>query len=142
MTRAALERSDLRPFRAASRADVPLVMASHALYPAYDRDRIASQSAVLLERVLRRELGFRGVVVTDSIEAEAVIARSNVALAAERAVEAGIDLVLMTGSGSWNEIYPRLLRRARGSADFRARVREAAGRVIALKRRLGLRAPG
>lgn len=139
--RAQLERSDLPPFRAASRAGVPLVMTSHALYPAYDRDRIASQSAVLIERVLRRELGFRGAVVTDSIEAEAVTARSGVALAAERAVEAGTDLILMTGSGSWREVYPRLLRRARSSARFRARVHEAAGRVIALKRRLGLRAP-
>lgn len=136
-----LERSDLAPFRAASRADVPLVMTSHALYPAYDRDRIASQSAVLIERVLRRELGFRGVVVSDSIEARAVIDRSNVAVAAERAVEAGTDLVLMTGSGSWNEVYPRLLRRARADAGFRARVREAAARVVALKRRLGLRPP-
>lgn len=140
--RAQLERLDLVPFRVASRANAPLVMTSHALYPAYDPDRIASQSAVLIERVLRRELGFEGVVVTDSIEAQAVIARSNVAVAAERAVEAGTDLVLMTGSGSWNEIYPRLLRRARASAGFRARVREAAGRVIALKRRLGLRALG
>ena len=139
--RAQLERSDLPPFRAASRAGVPLVMTSHALYPAYDRDRIASQSPVVIERVLRHEVGFRGVVVTDSIEAEAVTARSDVAVAAERAVEAGTDLVLMTGSGSWREIYPRLLRRARASARFRARVREAAGRVIALKRRLGLRAP-
>ncbi len=140
-SRAELERSDLGPFRAATRAGVPLVMTAHALYPAFDRDRIASQSAALIEGVLRRELGFRGVVVTDSMEAEAVIARSNVALAAERAVEAGNDLVLMTGSGSWNEIYPRLLRRARASAAFRARVRESAARVISLKRRLGLRAP-
>ncbi len=140
--RAELERSDLPPFRAASQAGVPLVMASHALYPAYDRARIASQSAALIERVLRRELGFRGAVVTDSMEAEAVVSRSSVGVAAERAVEAGADLVLMTGSNSWNLIYPRLLQRARASAGFRARVREAAGRVIALKRRLGLRAPG
>ena len=140
-SRAELEREDLEPFRAASRADVPLVMTSHALYPAYDRGRIASQSSVLIGRVLRRELGFRGVVVTDSIEAEAVTARSDVAVAAERAVEAGTDLILMTGSGSWRAVYPRLLRRARASAPFRARVRRAAGRVIALKRRLGVRPP-
>ena len=140
--RAELERSDLPPFRAAVMAGVPLVMTSHALYPAYDRSRIASQSPVLIERVLRRQLGFEGAVVTDSIEADAVLARSNVAVAAERAIAAGTDLILMTGSGSWREVYPRLLRRARDSARFRARVREAAGRVTRLKRRLGLRAPG
>ena len=139
--RAELERSDLPPFRAASRAGVPLVMTSHALYPAYDRDRIASQSRELVTRVLRDRLAFEGAVVTDSIEAEAVTARSNIAVAAERAVAAGTDLVLMTGSGSWNEVYPWLVRRARASPRFRARVREAAGRVVALKRRLGLREP-
>ena len=139
--RAELERSDLAPFRAAIAEGVPLVMSSHALYPALDRSRIASQSPVVLEDLLRRQMGFRGAVVTDSIEAEAVIARSGVAVAAERAVAAGNDLVLMTGSGSWKQIYPHLLRRARTSPAFRARVREAAGRVLALKRRLGLRVP-
>ncbi|HEV2724240.1 MAG TPA: glycoside hydrolase family 3 N-terminal domain-containing protein [Thermoleophilaceae bacterium] len=141
-SRPELEGSDLVPFRAAIDAGVPLVMSSHALYPAYDRDRIASQSPVVLRELLRRQMGFRGAVITDSIEARAVLARSGVAVAAERAVSAGSDLVLMTGSGSWNQVYPHLLRRARSSAGFRARVREATGRVLALKRRLGLRVPG
>jgi beta-N-acetylhexosaminidase len=113
-------------------------MASHALYPAFDRDRIASQSRALLVSLLRERLGFRGVVVTDSIEAQAVLARSGVAEAAERSVEAGADLVLMTGSGSWNLVQPRLVRRARRDAEFRARVREAAARVRRLKRTIGL----
>ena len=129
---------DLVPFRAAIRAGVPLMMASHALYTALDRDRIASQSEAVLGDLLRGEMGFEGVVVTDSIEAEAVLDRSSVAEAAERSVEAGADLVLMTGSGSWNEVQPRLLRRARRDRAFRARVGEAASRVLALKRRLGL----
>jgi beta-N-acetylhexosaminidase len=138
--RAALEAADLVPFRAAVAADVPLVMAGHALYPAFDPGRIASQSPTLLRRVLRDDLGFRGVVVTDSIEAQAVLDRSDVATAAVRSVAAGADIVLMTGSGSWNLVYPRLLRRARRDAAFRAHVRESAERVLALKRCLGLRA--
>jgi beta-N-acetylhexosaminidase len=93
---------------------------------------------VILGDVLRRRLKFRGVVVTDSIEAQAVLDRSGVAAAAERSVAAGSDLVLMTGSGSWREIYPRLLRRARADAAFGARVRRSAARVLALKRTLGL----
>lgn len=139
--RTALEAADLVPFAAAVRARAPLVMASHAAYPGFDADRIASQSPVLLEDVLRSELGFRGVVVTDSIEAEAVTARSGVAAAAERSVAAGSDLVLMTGSGSWREVYPRLLRRARRDRAFAARVQRSAARVVDLKRRLGLRVP-
>ena len=136
-----IEAVDLEPFRVAVRERVPLVMASHALYPAYDAERIASQSRELLVGVLRERLGFGGVVVTDSLEAEAVLGRSSIAVAAERSLEAGADLVLMTGSGSFKLVYPHLLRRARSSGAFRARVREAAGRVLALKRRLGLRGP-
>ncbi|MDQ3719824.1 MAG: beta-N-acetylglucosaminidase, partial [Actinomycetota bacterium] len=138
---AELARRDLPPFRSAIAAGTPLVMASHALYPALDGRRIASQSPSVLGALLRRRLRFRGVVITDSIEAEAVIGRQAVEAAAERSVSAGCDLILMTGSGSPKLVYPRLLRAARRSPPFRARVRESASRVLALKRRLGLRAP-
>lgn len=129
----------LEPFRAAVRARAPLVMASHALYPAYDGQRIASQSPRVLGDLLRGRLGFRGIVVTDSLEAEAVVSRSGVATAAERSVGAGADLVLMTGRGSFRPVYRRLLHRAERSPAFRKRVREAAGRVAGLRRALGLR---
>ncbi len=140
-SRTELERTDLLPFVAAMRAGAPLIMSSHALYPALDRRRIASQSPAILRDLLRGQLGFEGAVVTDSIEAQAVLDRSGVAAAAERSLEAGNDLILMTGSGSFNQVQPRLLARARRDPRFRARVTQAAGRVLALKRRLGLAAP-
>ncbi|HEY6780369.1 MAG TPA: glycoside hydrolase family 3 N-terminal domain-containing protein, partial [Thermoleophilaceae bacterium] len=118
-----LERRDLPPFRAAIAAHVPLIMLSHALYPATDRHHIASQSHAIATDLLRDELGFDGVTVTDSIEAQAVLDRSGVATAAERSLAAGADLILMTGSGSWNQVYPRLLARARRDPTFRAQVR-------------------
>ena len=127
---------DLVPFRAAIAEDVPLVMLSHAAYPALDAQRIASQSRPIVTGLLRRKLGFEGVIVTDSLEAGAVLARSGIATAAERSLRAGADLILMTGSGSWNVVYPRLLRAARRDPAFRKRVREAAARVLALKRAL------
>jgi beta-N-acetylhexosaminidase len=124
---------DLVPFRAAIEARAPLVMLSHALYPALDPDRIASQSARIVSGLLRRRLGYEGVIVTDSIEAQAVLDRSGVGRAAERSLRAGADLILTTGSASWNQIHPWLLRRARASPAFRDRVRESAARVIGLK---------
>jgi len=138
---AATSTAELAPFRAAIRARVPLVMLSHALYPALDARRIASQSPRIANGLLRRQLGFEGVTITDSLEAQAVLDRSNVAAAGERSVRAGADLILMTGSASWNDVYPRLLALARRSPAFRKRVRRSAARVLALKRRLGLRLP-
>jgi beta-N-acetylhexosaminidase len=125
--------SDLVPFRAAIRARVPLVMLSHALYPELDTNWIASQSRRIVTGLLRQQLGYEGVIVTDSIEAQAVLDRSGVARAAERSLRAGVDLVLTTGSASWNQIHPWLLRRARASPAFRKRVRQSAARVIGLK---------
>jgi beta-N-acetylhexosaminidase len=128
--------SDLVPFEAAIAERVPLVMLSHARYPALDADAIASQSPAIATGLLRDRLGFEGVVVTDSMEAQAVLAGSGVADAALRAVRAGADLVLLTGSASWNEVFPRLLEEAQADPEFRARVRESAARVLALKRSL------
>jgi beta-N-acetylhexosaminidase len=128
--------SDLVPFEAAIAERVPLVMLSHALYPALDADAIASQSPTIATGLLRDRLGFEGVVVTDSMEAQAVLAGAGVADASVRAVRAGADLVLLTGSASWNEVFPRLLEEAQADPEFRARVRESAARVLALKRAL------
>jgi beta-N-acetylhexosaminidase len=139
--RAEIEKVDLEPFRAAIDAEVELVMAGHALYPTLDDRRIASQSAPILEGVLREELGYRGVIVTDSMEAEAVLSRSSTPEAAVRAVAAGADLMLTTSSGSYMPVFKRLLGEAKRSEKFRARVEESAARVLRLKERLGLRPP-
>ena len=134
-SRAQLEAVDLPPFAAAIDAGVPLVMVGHARYPALDRERIASQSRPVIEGVLRGELRFRGVVVTDSMEAAASLATGPITTASERAVRAGADLLLLTGKGSYAPVYQHLLALARRSPAFRARVRESAARVLALKAR-------
>jgi beta-N-acetylhexosaminidase len=132
----ALREQDLLPFRAAVEAGVPLVMAGHATYPAIDGERIASQSEAVLEGLLRRDLGFRGVIVTDSLEAAAVQAVSDVEQAALRSIGAGVDVILTTGRGSYIRVYRALLAEARRSREFRARVRESAARVVALQESL------
>lgn len=134
-SRAALERVDLPPFRAAIAAGVPLVMVGHARYPALDRASIASQSRRIIDGLLRAELGFRGAVVTDSLEARASLATGSITTVSERAVRAGADLLLLTGRGSYRPVFHRLLAFAKRDAAFRARVREAAARVLALKAR-------
>jgi len=131
--------ADLAPFRAAFAAGAPLVMVGHARYPALDAERVASQSPAVLRDLLRERLGFRGVAVTDSLEAAAVPQEPGAAAVAS--VAAGVDLVLTTGAGSHLDVVRALLRRARASAAFRARVAEAAARVEALRRELGLEAP-
>ena len=106
-------------------------MASHATYPALDPDRIASQSPAIIDGLLRDELGYDGVVMTDSLEAAAVQAVADVEEAAIASAEAGVDLILTTGRGSYNRVHAALLARARQDATFRDRVRASAARVLA-----------
>lgn len=137
----ALTAQDLAPFKAAVAADVPLVMASHALYRNLDPARIASQSGVILRGLLRERLGFRGVIVTDSMEAVAVARRSSLPEAAVRSLAAGADLLLLTGDGSFRPVSRHLRAVARRDPGLRSRLAQADARVLALKRRLGLRPP-
>ncbi len=132
-SRANLEAVDLAPFRAAIAAGVPIVMVGHARYPALDRSRIASQSSAIIVGLLRDELRFRGVVVTDSMEARASLATGSITDTSERAVRAGADLLLLTGKSSYAPVYRHLLDVARRDPPFRARVAESAERVRVLK---------
>jgi beta-N-acetylhexosaminidase len=127
---------DLVPFKAAIGAGVPLVMAGHALYPALDGERIASQSQPIIQGLLREELGFDGVVITDSTEAKAVQEITDVQEAALRNIRAGVDIVLTTGRGSYIHVYRALLAEAKRDPEFRERVRESAERVVALQQSL------
>lgn len=132
-SRAALDRVDLAPFRTAVRAGVPLVMVGHARYPALDRSHVASQSSAIMQGLLRDRLGFRGVVITDSLEARASLSTGSITKVAERAIRAGADLVLLTERGSYRPVYDHLLAVARRDPAFRVRVQQAAARVWRLK---------
>jgi beta-N-acetylhexosaminidase len=111
-------------------------MSAHARYPRLDATHIASQSRTILDTLLRKQLGYEGVVITDSIEAAAVRATGSTEQAAVRSIRAGNDIVLTTGDGSWLRSYRALLAEARASAAFRARVRASAARVLALQNSL------
>ena len=95
-------------------------MAGHATYPALDGLHIASQSPAIVDGLLRRELGFKGVVMTDSLEAAAVQATGDVEEAAVASAEAGVDVILTTGRGSYIRVYRALLARAKADRAFRA----------------------
>ena len=90
-----LEAIELPPFRAAIVAGVATVMTAHLLLPALDPQRPATLSAAVLTGLLRQELGFNGLVVTDALMMEAISASYGPGEAAVLALEAGADLVLM-----------------------------------------------
>src|SRR4029077_16340243 len=89
-----LRRVELAPFVAAARAGVEAFMTAHVLYPALDPDRPATLSRRIATDILRGELGFRGVLVSDDLGMKAVADRYPIEELAVRAIEAACDHLL------------------------------------------------
>lgn len=124
--------TDLVPFRAAIEAGVRSVMTAHVVYPAID-EVPATLSRRLVTEVLRRELGFDGVIITDALGMAAIGDGAKTAAGAIRAIAAGADLICLPA-----EEAAQLRARDTLAAAFHGRVlspdrvAEAAARVRAL----------
>lgn len=136
--REGLDAVELLPFRAAVRAGVGAVLTAHVVYPALDPDHPATLSPAIIG-FLRNELGFDGLVVSDSMQMRAIADRHRPGDAAVQAVRAGIDVLLALGptEAQWEALHA--VRAAVAAGDIPPlRIQQAAERVLAAKRRLGL----
>ncbi|RIV37859.1 glycoside hydrolase family 3 protein [Micromonospora radicis] len=106
--RARLDAVELAPFRAAIAAGVQAVMTGHLLVPALDPQLPATLSGRILGGLLREEMGFNGVVVTDGIEMQAVAGRYGLAGAVVRALAAGADAICVGGEHADEETVRHL----------------------------------
>lgn len=128
----------LRPFRAAVRDHVPFVMVSTAIYSRIDPHTPAAFSPTIVRGLLRQDLGFHGVVITDDVGAAAQVANVPVGQRAVRFVAAGGDMVLTVNASQAAAMTHALIGRARASRAFRRKVDAAALRVLQAKQRAGL----
>jgi beta-N-acetylhexosaminidase len=99
---------ELLPFRAAIDAGVQSIMTGHLLVPAYDPELPATLSRRVLTDLLRDELGFDGLVVTDGIEMRAVTSRYGLEAAAVSALDAGADAICVGGDHADEDTAHRL----------------------------------
>ncbi|HEY3333667.1 MAG TPA: glycoside hydrolase family 3 N-terminal domain-containing protein [Candidatus Limnocylindrales bacterium] len=130
-------RAELEPFRRLIEADrADLVMVGHVRNDRLDPDRPASQSRAIVTDLLRGQLGWEGIVVTDDLQAGAVAA-DGPAEAAIRALEAGADLLLFANQQGYDDgIVDTVVAAIAGAVDAgrldRAGIEAAAARVGAL----------
>jgi beta-N-acetylhexosaminidase len=90
-----LHRRDLMPFRAAIEAGIPMIMTAHVSYPALDpTGGPATLSPEILTEILRNDLGFEGVIVSDGMEMEGIASLGDPGSVAIQAIEAGVDLLM------------------------------------------------
>ncbi|MEV5641712.1 glycoside hydrolase family 3 protein [Streptomyces flaveolus] len=133
-----LAERDLVPFRAAIAAGSRAVMSAHILVPALDPDRPATLSRRILTDLLRGELGYDGLIVTDGMEMRAIAGTYGIERGSVLAVAAGADAICV-GGGLADEETVRRLRDAlveavRSGGLPEERLADAAERVRALAR--------
>jgi beta-N-acetylhexosaminidase len=124
----------LKPYRAAVTNGVPLVMLSNAVYDAYDRAYAAGWSRTIGTKLLRGQLGFRGVTITDSLDGAAHARGIPVDSLAVRAARAGTDMLLLTGSeAASRSAYRSLLAAVSEGHISLTRLQASYQRILALK---------
>jgi beta-N-acetylhexosaminidase len=134
-----LRSRDLVPFQAAFEKGAPAVVLSHALYPMDDFTRPASLSRKVATDLLRGELRFRGVAITDDLADPAITSSISVPDAAVQALRAGADMLWISGPSSDQQAaYVAVLRAVQRREVSRARLDEALYRDLIAKRQYGL----
>lgn len=133
---------ELVPFKSAISAGVDAIMTAHIIFPAYDNSTNlledgteiatpATLSEPILTGLLRDELSFDGLIITDAMMMKAIVDNFKTGDAAVRAVRAGADIILYPDPV--DEAYNALLEAYKSDPEIRARVDESVKRILAMK---------
>jgi beta-N-acetylhexosaminidase len=128
----------LQPFQAAVDQGIDVVMVSTARYTKIDADHLAAFSPTVMEDMLRGDLGFTGVIMSDDLGAAAAVQDVPPGTRAVRFLAAGGTVVLTVDPDSLPAMYDAVLQRAQSDPDFLATVHEAAQHVLQAKQENGL----
>lgn len=131
-----LERVELLPFRRAAAADLPMIMTAHVVFAALDAHRPATLSEQVVTGLLRGKIGYRGVIVSDDLDMNAIAAHMGADVAAVGAIRAGCDaLLLCRDEANQAAAEAALVREAERDSEFRRKIGQAAHRIRAMKLR-------
>jgi beta-N-acetylhexosaminidase len=134
-----LKTYDLPPFEAAIEAGVPMVMVGHLVYPAIDPHNPASLSREAISMV-RRDLGFDGVVVTDDLAMAGAKGGGTPSEAAVEAVKAGADLLVVSSPPQQQaDAYDAVVAAVESGEIPRSRIEKSVERLLTIKDRYHLR---
>jgi beta-N-acetylhexosaminidase len=127
---------DLLPYRML-RAQMPLVMISHAAYPLVTHDQTpASLSKVWINDILRKRVSYRNLIVSDDLEMGGVLSAAPVGQAAVEVVRSGGDLCLICHRADYiAQAYEELVKTAERDPRFAQRVKESVQRVLSFKKK-------
>lgn len=155
-----LKASELIPFRACVDAGAEAIMTAHIQYPAIEKETYVSKdsgeaitlpatlSRTILTDILRGDMGFDGVILTDAMDMDAIAKNFDPMDAARLAINAGVDILLIPvdpgsmtdaeGLARLDQYIADLTALVDGNANLSARVNESVSRILALKEKHGL----
>ncbi len=135
---AEMRRRELIPFRAYAEAKLASLMTAHVTYTALDPRWPATLSETILQQIVRREIGFEGMIVTDDMEMKAIDDRYGIEESVLQAVVAGCDVVLICHTAEkQRRAWEALVAEDRKSRVVRERIDAALGRIVRAKKKLG-----
>ena len=137
--RARLDAVELESFRRAISRGVPVIMTAHVRYPALDAGAPATLSQSILTDLLRNELGFEGVTLTDDMEMRAILDHQPIGAASVQALQAGADMILICHQQERQREAASAIEKALERGDLSwERITASVTRIRALKeKRLG-----
>jgi len=138
--RAKCEKTILAPFRAAIEAGADSVMIGHEIYEGLDAKNVATVSKKIITGLLKKEMGFEGLVITDSITMGGVTKSMDAIDASVLAIAAGADMILFAGDSPNNYIKGTAAMKAAlesGKLDME-RIDDAVRRILRVKIKYGL----
>jgi beta-N-acetylhexosaminidase len=142
LERSRLENVEIEPFRQAIQAGAEAVLVAHIWYPAFDDEELpASLSRNVITGVLRDELGFEGLVLTDAIDMNAIDMEFGLDAAVVMAINAGVDMIApgpSIGLDTEQHLMEVVIEAVHSGEIPEARIDEAVQRILDVKERYGL----
>lgn len=133
--------ADIAPFKAAIGAGARFLMVSSAYYSRIDRSHPAVFSPIVIGGMIRGDLGFTGIVISDDLGAARQVAAWSLGARAVNFIDAGGDMVLTGNAPGIPAMVSAVTARAASDGAFRARVQAAVMRVLTVKAQYGLLGP-
>lgn len=135
-----LMKEDLKPFKSAIKAQLPGIMTAHVLYPEIDSKYPATLSKTILQFLLRKQLNFKGFVISDAMNMKGISDFSNLAQNVLNSIKAGVDICMLVDNSinEINEVYHYLLSAVANQNLSEERVNEAVKRILIAKKKARL----
>ena len=134
ISRKMLIERELVPFQAAIRAGVPTMMTAHVIYPKIDKVT-ATLSKKIIQGILRKKMGFKGVLMSDDMEMSAIASSMSIPEASVEALQAGVDMLLVCKSLELaQQVHEKIIQSLETKKLSKKRFLEALQRISKLKK--------